>query len=96
MSRAASRDAAPSSRGVACGALAEAPADGPRRTIARRLQIGKSFWRYGVVGILSNAVGYSAYLLITWLGAGPKTSMTSLYAASVLLGFIGNRIWAFQ
>jgi putative flippase GtrA len=100
MSGAASRDAASSSRGAAIGALADASAPeaatGSRPRTVRGLQIQKSFWRFGVIGVLSNAAGYSTYLLITWLGGGPKTSMTLLYAVGVLLGFIGNREWVFQ
>jgi len=58
-------------------------------------KIGRSFWRYAIVGLLSNAAGYSAYLLITALGGDPKISMSCLYAFGTLLGFIGNRQWAF-
>ena len=100
MSGAASRDAASSSCRAAIGALADASAPevatGPRPRTDRGLQVGKSFWRFGVVGVLSNVAGYCAYLLVTWLGGGPKTSMTLLYAVGVLSGFIGNRAWVFQ
>lgn len=96
MSSATSRDAVPPSPAGACGALAEATAAVSRRTMAGRLQMGKSFWRFEVVGVISNAAGYCAYLILTWLGGGPKASMTVLYVVGALLGFIGNREWTFE
>lgn len=51
--------------------------------------------RYALVGLFSNATGYAIYLLITWLGVGPKTAMSFLYVAGASLGFLGNRQWAF-
>lgn len=53
------------------------------------------FLRYATVGLMANLGSYLAYLLLTWLGIGAKTSMTILYAASTLASFIGNRRWAF-
>jgi putative flippase GtrA len=47
--------------------------------------------RYAAVGLASNAVGYTAYLLITYWGAPPKIAMTFLYAVSASIGFWGNR-----
>ena len=52
--------------------------------------------RYGVVGLCTNAVGYFLYLGVTWLGIGPKTAMSLLYAIGATLGFIGNRRWVFS
>jgi len=52
-------------------------------------------FRYAVVGLLSNAAGYLIYLLVTWLGIGPKVAMTGLYVAGASLGFLGNRQWTF-
>lgn len=54
------------------------------------------FLRYAGVGVISNVAGYLLYLLITWLGLGPKTAMTTLYGAGAAIGFIGNRQWAFK
>lgn len=62
----------------------------------RPLAIRRSLWRYLVVGLLSNGVGYSLYLLLTWLGVGPKVSMSILYCVGTALGFIGNRKWSFE
>ena len=54
------------------------------------------FFRYIVVGVVTNLSGYSVYLLITYLGVGPKTGMTLLYLTVATLGFIGNRKITFQ
>ncbi len=51
--------------------------------------------RYAIVGVISNAIGYSIYLLITWLGAGPKITMTLLYAVGTGAAYFGNRRWTF-
>ena len=48
-------------------------------------------FRYGIVGLASNALGYMVYLLITYLGASPKITMTLLYAVGATVGFWGNR-----
>lgn len=51
--------------------------------------------RYGIVGILSNLGGYLIYLIVTWMGVGPKTAMSILYTAGATIGFMGNRKWSF-
>jgi len=51
--------------------------------------------RYGVVGVASNTVIYFVYLLITYLGVEPKTTMTLVYIIGASIGFIGNRKWTF-
>ncbi|SFQ49348.1 GtrA-like protein [Variovorax sp. OK605] len=51
---------------------------------------------YAFVGLLSNLAGYLVYLLITWLGAGPKVTMTLLYATGACIGFWGNRRITFR
>ena len=52
--------------------------------------------RYGLVGITSNLVGYSVYLLIVYLGATPKLTMTFLYGISASIGYLGNRNLTFK
>lgn len=52
--------------------------------------------RYGLVGLASNAVGYLLYLGLTYLGMGPKMSMTLLYGVGVLQTFVFNRKWSFK
>jgi len=59
-----------------------------------RLKIGQSiaqFFRYALVGLTSNFIGYLVYLLITYIGATPTITMTLLYTIGAAVGFIGNR-----
>ena len=51
--------------------------------------------RYGIVGFLSNAVGYLLYLAFTAAGMEPKMAMTLLYAAGVAQTFVFNKRWSF-
>jgi len=51
---------------------------------------------YGFVGIASNLTGYMIYLLVTFLGATPKITMTLLYIAGAAVGFWGNRRLTFS
>jgi putative flippase GtrA len=55
----------------------------------------RQFARYALLGLAINAGGYLVYLAVTALGAEPKAVMSALYASGVLLGFVGNRQWAF-
>jgi len=51
--------------------------------------------RYGLVGVVSNMVIYFVYLLITYLGVGPKKAMTVVYIIGVFIGFVANYKWTF-
>jgi putative flippase GtrA len=51
--------------------------------------------RYGLVGLSSNIILYLLYLLITTLGVGHKSAMTSLFALGVVQTFIFNKRWTF-
>jgi putative flippase GtrA len=52
--------------------------------------------RYGIVGVGSNLLAYSSYLLLTCLGIEPKRAMTTVYIVAALVGFFGNRKWTFS
>ena len=56
----------------------------------------KQLVRYILVGIVSNSIGYLAYLLITYLGATPKITMSILYGIGATIGYIGNRKFTFS
>ena len=56
----------------------------------------KQLVRYVLVGIVSNSTGYLAYLLITYLGATPKITMSVLYGIGATIGYIGNRNFTFS
>lgn len=52
--------------------------------------------RFGVVGLASNGVGFCLYLLLTWLGIGPKLAMSMLFCVGTLQTFVFNKRWSFQ
>lgn len=51
--------------------------------------------RYAVIGLLSNAGLYAAYLLLSWSAMGHKTAMTVVYCMGMFATFVFNRSWAF-
>ena len=53
-------------------------------------------FRFGVVGVANNLLGFGLYLLITYLGVEPKLTMSVLYCFGATLAYIGNRQWSFQ
>ena len=53
------------------------------------------FSRYALVGLASNFIGYLLYLLLTYFGLGPKSTMTLLYVVGVVQTFYFNRGWSF-
>lgn len=52
--------------------------------------------RYGLVGVALNCAGYLIYLTLTWLGAGPKATMTALYVVGAVMGYFSHRRLAFS
>lgn len=56
----------------------------------------RQFSTYALIGLLTNALGYSIYLVLTYLGGGPKLTMTSLYIVGTLVGFMANQRITFQ
>lgn len=61
------------------------------RQILKRFQIA----RFAIVGLISNAILYVAYLILTFLGLGHKTTMSMLFAVGVTQTFFLNRRWTF-
>lgn len=53
------------------------------------------FLRYGIVGLVSNGLGYVIFLGLTNIGIGPKLAMTLLYLTSTALSYWGNWRWTF-
>ena len=56
----------------------------------------RQLFRFGVVGIASNFLGYCLYILITYFGAEHKSTMTFLYLTGAIIGYIGNKTWSFE
>jgi putative flippase GtrA len=52
--------------------------------------------RYAVVGFLSNLAGYLIYLLITWMGVEPKTTVTIFYPIAAAIGYFGHAQYSFS
>ena len=51
--------------------------------------------RFAIVGILTNLVGYTIYLIITYFGVEPKLAMTGLYIVGVIVSFFSHKKWTF-
>ena len=56
----------------------------------------KKIFRFIVVGIITNLIGYVIFLLVVAAGVPVKTTVTALYGVGVLLGFFGNRRFTFS
>jgi len=58
--------------------------------------IRRQFVRFATVGVVSNALLYAAYLLLTmFLGLEHKLAMTLVYVTGVIVSFVINRSWSF-
>lgn len=70
----------------------------PMKQLLCRLSGGRSLRqviRYGIVGVVQNAVGYGIYLFFTWLGADPKLVVGVSYPIAILVSFLGNKKYTF-
>ena len=56
----------------------------------------KQFFRYVLVGLITNLCGYFLYLILTYIWGGPKVTMTLIYSLGALLGFLANRHFTFR
>lgn len=56
----------------------------------------RQLMRYGLVGFGINAILYSFYLLLVFLGAEPKISMSVVYVIGLGIGFYGHRKLTFS
>jgi putative flippase GtrA len=54
------------------------------------------FTRYAIVGLVSNAVLFVLYLLVTKLGMGHKSAATLAYGIGVVQTFAFNKSWSFR
>ncbi len=53
-------------------------------------------FRFGIVGVAHNLLGYLVYLLITWLGVDPKIAVAILYPIGTAASYFANRHWTFD
>ncbi len=56
----------------------------------------KEFFRYVLVGLSLNSLGYLIYLMLTNAGMRPLVVVTIFYPISVLMGFLSHRKLTFQ
>jgi len=54
------------------------------------------FIRYGVVGLLNNALGYLVYLIVTFFWLDPKVAITMLYPLAAVMAYFGHMNYAFK
>lgn len=52
--------------------------------------------RYGVVGVITNLLGYLVYLFVTWLGVDPKVTVGVLYPIAATIGYFGHSKYSFS
>lgn len=55
----------------------------------------RQLFRFGVIGLLQNGIGYGLYLVLTLAGLPPKPTMTFLYLAGATVSFLANRRFTF-
>lgn len=53
-------------------------------------------FRYFIVGVLNNLLGYLIYLTVTWLWLEPKLAVTLLYPIGVLTAYYGHAEYSFS
>jgi putative flippase GtrA len=58
------------------------------------VMLGQVF-RYGVVGVLNNLLGYLIYLVITWVWLDPKVAVTLMYPIGALTAYFGHARYSF-
>ena len=52
--------------------------------------------RYGVVGVANNLLGYSIYLIVTWLWLDPKIAVSILYPISATIAYFSHAKYSFS
>ncbi len=58
-------------------------------------KLGTPF-RFGVIGVANNLLGYLIYLLVTNMGVDHKLAMSILYIVGASIGYVGNKKWTFK
>lgn len=59
-------------------------------------RLSARLWRYVVLGILTNGLCYGAFLLLVAIGVTPVAANALCYMLGLMLGYVGNRRWAFR
>ncbi len=53
-------------------------------------------FRYGVVGVLNNLLGYGIYLLVTFFWLEPMVAISLLYPVGAITAYFGHSKYAFS
>jgi len=64
--------------------------------IIRRNKALRQLLSYALIGVLTNLLGYTTYLFLTYFWGTPKLTMSALYSAGALIGFFANRRFTFR
>jgi putative flippase GtrA len=56
----------------------------------------QQFYRFGIIGLISNGMLYVGYLVLTTLGLGPKLAASLLFMAGVTVSYVLNSRWTFM
>lgn len=56
----------------------------------------RQFIRYGITGLVANAIMFLGFALATEFGMGHKTAMSLFYVLNVIQTFAFNRRWTFR
>lgn len=62
----------------------------------RRWPLLAQIFRYCLVGVLNNLLGYLIYLGVTWLWLEPKLAVTMLYPVGALTAYFGQAKYSFS
>lgn len=65
-----------------------------RMVLSRKIL--RQLLNYILVGALTNLLGYTLYIFLTYLWGAPKLTMTLLYFAGALTSFFANRRFTFR
>ena len=56
----------------------------------------KQFTRFSSIGIIGNLLGYSIYILLTYIGLKPEYAVSILYPLGAIFSFYGNIQFTFK
>lgn len=62
----------------------------------REWQVLTQIIRYGVVGVMTNLLGYLIYLAVAWLWLEPKLAVTILYPIGAFTAYFGHAKYSFS
>jgi putative flippase GtrA len=58
--------------------------------------IPQSFYRYGLVGVVSNLAVYCVFVVLIWGAVPPVWAAAICYALGLSISYLANRRWSFE